>query len=392
MLPSDAKVISVDDHVVEPPHVWQEYLPAKYVDRGPRVIDTVPGRQAWLFEDTLSPVGFGGNAGTRSLPTRSDPDGLEFKSPEELAGDDLWVHHFDKIPFAAYEVNARVEAMDADGIWAQLLFPQFPRFAGTRFLGTPDKDFALACVQAYNNWMLDEWCAAQPERFIPQVITPLWDVDLAAKEIERCAAKGAKSVAFTENPAALGLASFPSGAWDPVFAVAEETGLVLSMHIGSSGTLPRPSKDALFTVGVALCGLNSMMACTDLIFSGALVNRPGVKIALSEGGAGWAPYLIERMDYTWQRSRYEGVNHDMPAPSELFRRHFWVCAISDDTAIKARYDIGVDKLMFESDFPHNDSNFPNSHKVFSDMLAGVPDDEARQIAELNARRLYDFWA
>lgn len=387
MLPPETKVISVDDHVVEPPHVWETYLPQKFKERGPRVIETRPGRQAWYYEDVLAPVGFQGNAGTRSMPTKANPQGREL-TEAEIRGENLTVHHFDEIPFAAYDPDARAEAMDEDGVWAQVLFPQFPRFAGTRFLDGP-RDLALACVQAYNNWMLDEWCGAQPDRFIPQVITPIWDPRLAAEEIERCAAKGAKAVAFSENPASLGLASFASGAWDPVFAAAEEAGLVLNMHIGSSGSIPRPASDALFSIGVALCGVNSMIACTDLIWSGQLARRPGVKIALSEGGAGWAPYLIERMDYTWKRS-IEGLGHQDTLPSEQFQRHFWVCVISDFVAIEQRHEIGLDKLMLESDFPHNDSNFPHSHKVFSEMLADVPQDEARRIAELNARELYDW--
>lgn len=377
MLTDDIALISVDDHVVEPPHVWQEHLPAKYQDRGPKIVEREGHEQGWLFEDEFYPLMFQGNAATR-----------RFRSGG--TGEDLYARHYDDMIPSAYDVDARVEAMDEDGVTAQLLFPTFPRFSGSRFLAAKDKDLALACIRAYNDWMLDEWCAAHPDRFIPQVLTPLWDPALAAQEMERTAAKGARSVAFTENPAPLGLPSFPTGHWDPVFAAAEETGLVLSVHIGTSGSLPSPSEDATPSVGIALCGINSMLACGDLVFSGELIKHPGVKIALSEGGAGWVPYVLERLDYTWERSRYEGVSDIDVAPSEQFRRSIWTCFIADQVAIDNRHKIGLDKLMWEGDFPHNDSNWPNSRKLLAEACQDVPEAEVRQFAETNARALYNF--
>ena len=130
----------------------------------------------------------------------------------------------------------------------------------------------------------------------------------ALAEIERCADKGSRAVLFVENPHPLGLPSFPTGHWRSVFEACNETGLPLSMHIGTSSGLLSPSPDATPSVGIALCGINSMSALGDLIFSGALEAHPNCKIALSEGGAGWVPYALERLDYTWQRSRYEGAN------------------------------------------------------------------------------------
>jgi len=132
-----------------------------------------------------------------------------------------------------------------------------------------------------------------------------------------------------------------------------------------------------------------MSACADLIFSGCLLRFPNIRIALSEGGAGWVDYLVERMDYTWERTRL-GVNKSV-APSELFKKHFWACFISDRSAIARRHEIGIEKLMWEGDYPHNDSNWPHSRDILRDALAEVPDDEVRQIVELNARRLFNFF-
>jgi predicted TIM-barrel fold metal-dependent hydrolase len=365
--------------VIEPPGVFIDHIAPRYRDQAPRIIEPEPGVQGWEWEGRFYPLLFQGNIHTRI-----------FRDGEEGKGDDLFARRYaDMIP-AAYDVHERVKSMDVDGVWAELLFPTFPRFGGNRFLEADDKDLALACLQAWNDWMLDEWCGAYPDRFIPQTLIPLWDPQLAAREIERCAAKGAKGIIFVENPYPIGLPSFPSGHWDPVFAAAADTGLPLSMHIGTSSGLLSPSPDTTPSVGIALCGVNSMSALGDLIFSGALENHPNCKIALSEGGAGWVPYVLERLDYTWLRTRYEGVNCSR-LPSEVFAQHFWVCMVADRYAIINRHLIGLDKLMWECDFPHNDSNWPDSRKVLADAVHDIPDDEARQIGELNARRLYDFW-
>ncbi len=376
-LPEDTRLISVDDHVVEAPHVFVDHIDPKYRDRAPRIVER-DHWQGWLWEDRFYPLSFQGNIHTR-----------HFREGEEGRGADLNARRFEDMIDAVYDVHARVEAMDVDGVHAALQFPQFPRFGGTLFLEAQDKDLALAIVRAWNDWMLDEWWAAYPDRFIPQTLIPLWDVPESVKEIERCAAKGSRAVLFVENPHPLGLPSFPTGHWRPVFEACNETGLPLSMHIGTSSGLLSPSPESTSSVGVALCGVNSMSALVDLIFSGMCNDLPNLKIALSEGGAGWVPYVLERADYTWERSRNEGLRNAAP-PSEVFRQHFWVCMIADHYALRNRDLIGVDKIMWECDFPHNDSNYPNSRKMLADAMIDVPDEDARMIGELNARALYNF--
>jgi predicted TIM-barrel fold metal-dependent hydrolase len=377
MLSPDTQLISVDDHVVEPPHTFVDHIEPRYRDVAPRVVEKEPGVEGWLWEGRFEPIMLQGNAHTRRFSG-------------EGKGDELFSRCYDDMIPAAYDVHERVKAMDEDGVTAQVLFPQFPRFGGTRFLEATDKDYALACIRAWNDWMLDEWAAEYPDRFIPQSIVPLWDPALAAAEMQRVAAKGSRAIAFTENPSPLGLPSFISGAWEPVIAAAADTGLVINMHIGtSSNLLVAPSPDASPSIGIALCGVNSMAALGDLLYSGQLNKYPTCRIALSEGGAGWVPYVLERLDYTWERSRYDGVNCDI-APSEMFARQVWVCMVADRYAIENRHKIGLDKLMWESDFPHNDGNWPNSRKVLAEAVLDVPDDEVRMIGELNARRLYNF--
>src|SRR3984885_11748118 len=241
MLRGAAEIISVDDHVVEPPNVWVDRFPSKYRAEAPHVEDRPDHTQAWVWEGRDFPLSLMGSPRTRVFRT----DGT---------GEDFRARHYDDMVPACYDVKARIEAMDIDGVRAQLLFPTFPRFAGTQFLNPKNPEMSLLVVQAYNDWMLDEWCAADPERFIPMIIIPLWDPSLAATEMRRMAAKGAKSVTFPENPAPLGLPSYWTTHWDPVFSAAEETGMPLSMHIGTSGGLVQPSKESSEAVGISLCG------------------------------------------------------------------------------------------------------------------------------------------
>jgi predicted TIM-barrel fold metal-dependent hydrolase len=376
VLPADCQLISVDDHVVEPPTVWVDRLPRHLKEVGPHIVRSATGAEIWEWEGRRYPVSLMGSPRTRIF--KGDGRGDEFRSQS-----------YDEMIPACYDAAERVKAMDEDGITASLNFPTFPRFSGTLFLQADDRELALFCVQAYNDWMIDEWCGEHPGRFIPMIIAPLWDPAKAAVEMERCAAKGARAVSVCENPSPLGLPSYWTQHWDPLFKAANETGLVLCMHIGTSGSLVVPSPESTEAVPISLCGLNAMSACADLIYSGKLQENPRLRVALSEGGSGWVPYLLERMDYTWNRTRID-VRKDI-APSELFQRHFWTCFISDDTAIETRHMIGVDRLMWECDFPHNDSEWPNSRNTLAVSLTEVPDDEARQIGELNARRVFDFF-
>jgi predicted TIM-barrel fold metal-dependent hydrolase len=244
-------------------------------------------------------------------------------------------------------------------------------------------------VRAWNDFLIDEWCAAAPDRFIPMVMVPFWDVEAAVAEVERTAAKGAKAITFTEAPPRLGLPAFHTDHWDPFFAAAAAADLPLCMHFGTGGA-PDVAPGANFAVAIALFGMNSQFTTVELLLSPVFHKHPRLKVALSEGGIGWMPYVLERVDYTWERHRwYTGVNTEVK-PSELFRDHVFGCFIADDAGLAVRELIGVDNIMFEGDYPHSDSNFPISRQRLTESLKDVPDDQARKIAEDNARRVFNF--
>jgi len=379
------KLISVDDHVIEHPRVWEDRLPERLREAGPRIVEIgdegidnhgfpiQSGAQVWQYE------------GRRY--NRMALDAVAGKRREDFS---LNPYRYDQIIPGCYDPAARVKDIDEDGIWAQLCFPTFPRFAGTLFLESEDRALALLCVQAYNDFMIDEWCGYAPERQIPMIILPLWDPALARAEIERTAAKGAKAISFVEGPASLGLPSFHTDGWDPVFAAAQDAGLPLCIHFGTSGAGPNFPPDAPFTVPIALATTNSMCAVVDLLFSPVFHKFPRLKVAMAEGGIGWIPYILERADYTWERHRfYTGVNQEAK-PSDLFKRNMWGCFIDDESGVRERHAIGMDRVTWECDYPHSDCNWPHARKRLAEILADVPDDEAHMIAELNARQLLNF--
>ncbi|WP_395109665.1 amidohydrolase family protein [Actinomadura sp. SCN-SB] len=372
------KLLSTDDHLIEHPAVWSDRLPARYQDAGPRIVEQAkPGggapAEVWKYEDRIYPyIGLNAVAGKR---------------PEEFGIEPI--RYDDMIP-GCYDPVARLADMDIDGVWGALNFPSFPRFAGTVFLEGRDRELALLCVQAWNDFVLDEWCAAAPDRFIPLVILPLWDAGLCVQEIHRTAAKGAKAVAFPENPVPLGLPSFHTDHWDGVFSAVEETGMPLVMHFGTSGQAPFTAPEAPFAVAISLFGCNSMYTTADLLFSPVFHRHPRLKVGLSEGGIGWIPYMLERIDATWERHRYyQNVNQTV-RPSDLFREHMHGCFIDDFFGVENRHHIGVDNITWECDYPHSDSYWPHSRKRAAEAFRDTPDEEVHRMVELNVRRLYNF--
>ncbi|MDE3205020.1 MAG: amidohydrolase [Acidobacteriota bacterium] len=372
MLQRDVQIISVDDHVIEHPTVWQDRLPDKFKEAGPKIVRDDAGNDVWMFEGRPHyNIGLNAVAGKRREDYGVDPARYEDMRP------------------GCYLMEDRLKDMDEDGIWAQLCFPTFPGFAGSTFWRADDKELASACVRAYNDWMIDEWCASAPERMIPLVLMPYWDAEECVREAERTAGKGAKAISFIEAPHSVGLPSFHTDHWDRFLSAVSNTGMPLCLHFGSGGP-PPTAPNGPFTAAIALYGLNSLMTTVELVNSRIFEKAPDLKVALSEGGIGWMPYILERADYTWDRHRFYTGMSDARRPSEIFRDHIFGCFISDDAGLRNLDLIGVDNVIFEGDYPHSDSNWPHARKMLEESLAHVPDDVARKIAEDNARKLFHF--
>jgi predicted TIM-barrel fold metal-dependent hydrolase len=297
---------------------------------------------------------------------------------------------YDEMRPGCYEPTARLEDMDVNHVEASLCFPTFPRFCGQTFLeATPDRALGLACIRAYNDWMVEEWCADSGGRLIPLCLIPLWDAGLAAAEVRRNAARGVRAVCFSEIPSHLGLASIHSGFWDPFFDACADAGTVVCMHIGSSSKMPATSGDAPVAVAATLSFGNAMASLADFLFSGVLVRFPGLRLAYSEGQIGWLPYILERADDVWREHRAWGGVRDtiLEPPSTYYYRQVFGCFFRDRHGLESLERVGVDNVTFETDYPHTDSTWPDTLAVAEEMMADLTDEEAYKIVRGNAIRM-----
>ena len=392
-------IVSVDDHVIEPPHVWIDRLPKKYHDVCPRVIREADGTEFWVYEDKkMITGGLGAVAG---------------RPPEDIT---IEGYPYSEMRPGCYDPAERLKDMDEAGVLASLNFPSIPRFCGQLFWEAKDKELALLCVKAYNDWMIDEWCGTALGRYIPLTIIPLWDPQEAVKELERTAAKGSNSFCFSENLEPLGLPTIedPSGYWNPVFEAASELGQVLSIHIGSSSTMYKVSSTSPFMGNMSLGMIRPAGCMVSWIFSGLLQKFPNIKIALSEGSIGWIPWILERASQVYHTQRhwvakglqYQGNGAEgahgvgmLPGVDVFaidvyrdYREHFYGCFIDDHTGLGMLDVIGENNVMIEMDYPHSDSTWPHSLKLAHERLdaANLSAEVKYKILRGNAEKLYRF--
>lgn len=372
--PSLLTIISVDDHVVEPPDMFEGRLPARFADRAPRVVHNDAGREMWLFEGVEIP-----NFGLNAVSGR----------PQEEYG--IEPTRFDEIRRGCWDVDARIDDMNAGGVLASMCFPSFPQFCGQIFANTDDKELALVVLQAYNDWHVEDWAGAHPGRFIPLALLPYWDPDLMADEVHRLADRGVRAFSWSENPEKLGVPSFHSEHWDPFWRVADDVGAVICLHIGSSSQVKLPSVDAPFTTMMNLQPTAVMDTAADLLWSRVIREFPGIRFALSEGSIGWIPYLLERADYVYERhSRWTGSDFGGRRPSEVFRDHFVACFIEDSAGLRLLDLIGPDIVCLEVDYPHSDSTWPHSPERLVRTLGDLDRSTVDAITHRNAMAHFGF--
>ena len=375
----DLVLVSVDDHVVEPPDLFEGRLAAKYVDQAPKLVRKDSGIDVWAFMGQELP-----NIGLNAVAGRP---------PEEYAMDPT---SFDDMRSGCYDIHDRVKDMNANGVLGSMCFPSFPQFCGQLFARTAqtDPDLALALLQAYNDWHIESWCGAYPGRFIPLSLPPMWDPELMAAEVRRVADKGCHAVTFSENPVHLGFESIHSGHWDPFFAACEELGTVVCVHIGSSSKMVITAPDAPMDVLITLTPINIVQAAADFVWSVVPKRFPNLKYALSEGGIGWVPYFRERIDYTYERHRFwTGQDMGDRRPSRVFDEQVVLCFIDDAVGVEMRHRMNIDMVTWECDYPHSDSSWPQSPEHFMKQMqaaGGVSDAEMDKISHQNAMRIFGY--
>jgi predicted TIM-barrel fold metal-dependent hydrolase len=384
-------LVDVDAHVVESPDLWSSRLPARYRDVGPRLVHAPAGEVAlvdgkyverpgtegpdvawWLYEETATQL-------KRYIAAAGVP-------ADEVTMEGIT--YADTRP-GCWQPAERLKDMDINGVQAQMCFPNYVRFCGQMFLWGQDKELSRLCVEAYNDWMVEEWCGSSRGRLIPLCLVPLWDVDLAVAEVRRNAARGVHAVAFTELPSYLGLPSLHSGYWDPFFAACQETRTVVSMHIGSGTKTPQTSADAPGAVGATIIFGNSVASLTDFMFSGVLHRFGKLKLLYAEAQIGWIPYLLERADDVWETHRgwSHGQDNCPEPPSTYYFRQVYSCFFKDSVGVGLLDKVGEDNVLFETDYPHQDGTWPHSRQAAAEQFGHLDQAKIDKIARGNAIRL-----
>jgi len=370
----DLILVSVDDHVVEPPHLFEGRLSGKAAERAPFIEKLDNGREVWMFEGHALP-----NVGLNAVAGRV---------PEEYGLDPL---AFSEMRPGCYDIDERIRDMNVNGVLGSLNFPSLAGFTGQLFSTCDDKDVALELLQAYNDWHIEDWCGTHPGRMIPLSVPPIWDPELMAAEVRRTAEKGCHAVTFSENPSKLRMPSFHTDHWDPFLAACEETGTVICLHIGSSTETVITSMDAPIDTMITLQPMNIVQCAADLVWSPMFRKFPNLRIALSEGGIGWIPYFLERIDYTYQHHK-AWTNQDFgdKLPSQVFNEHILTCFIDDAVGMEVRHHLNGDHIHWECDYPHSDSTWPQAPEMAMKYLDGLADAEIAKITHLNAMRNFSY--
>ncbi len=365
-------VISVDDHLVEPPDMFEGRLPSGLQDRAPKIVETDRGHEVWEFEgERHFQVGQNAVAGRRPETVKIEP------------------FRFDQMRRGCWDIDARIRDMDINGIWASLNFPSMiTGFCGRVYAQAKDAELGLAVTRAWNDWMYEEWWQPYPERIIPMGITWLADPEIGAEEIRRNAERGFTSVTLPERPHRIGFPSIFDEYWEPIIAACAETETVISLHVGSSGMVEFPKGAPAIQLGATLFGQLSLTACAEWVWSGWAVKYPALKVAMAEGGIGWVAMLMDRLENIVDRSGYGLDGFGGKRPADVLREHFWFCTIDDPSTIVTRHTIGVDHIKFETDHPHGDGTWPDTQPLIERVWGDLPTDELRKMLHENAAKLY----
>jgi predicted TIM-barrel fold metal-dependent hydrolase len=368
-----ALILSSDSHVFEPPDLWTTRIDKAFRQRAPRLV-RIDGADQLVVEEhqVLSGIGLISNAGAR------------FEAPESISG----LGRFEDVPAGGYDPQQHLADMRLDGVAGEVLYPS----QGLFYFKVPDSSLMSAIFRAYNGWLAD-FCSTDPARLKGIAMINLDDVQEGTKELERAAQRGFAGAMITEYP--LEHRRYDQPEYEPFWAAAQALAMPLSLHTATRrqgkirGAGEKTLRDATSRATKAFYPATSMC---DMIFSGVFERYPALELAIVEFELAWAPHVLSTMDYTY-RERHEEAFHRFKSdmrPSDFFHRNVFLSFQEDAIGIRLRDVIGVDNMMWGSDYPHSESTFPQSRKILAEILTGVPEDEQAKIAGANTARLYGF--
>lgn len=379
-------VIDVDSHISEPHDLWTSRVSTqRWGELVPHVQwDAATKKDRWYMGGKrFMPTASGAMAGWREPPP-SHPPTLEEADP------------------GSYDAAVRLQRMDEYGIRAQVVYPNVGGFGSGNFISLGDEALQIACVRAYNDFLV-EWASVAPERFIPIMAMPFWDVDACVAEMDRCVPLGHKGVLMTNQPEVFGCPLITDRHWDPLWAAAQDAGLPVNFHIGSGDTaaLRNATVNNGFRAAYAKMSVQIFMdnadAVMDVIAGGICHRFPELNFVSVESGIGWVPYLLEALDWQWINSGGPEEHPEMDLrPSEYFKRQVYACFwFEEQSALKTIEQIGSANVLYETDYPHPTSMAPGPASIaerprdfIERVLGGLPETDLRNVLHDNAARIY----
>ncbi|WP_310531441.1 amidohydrolase family protein [Novosphingobium sp.] len=371
----DMVIISVDDHISEPGDLFTHHLSGPALASAPTFKEKSNGSNYWDYQGLkMASVALNGVVGRPKEEYGMEPTSL------------------DQLRKGCWDPAARVDDMDVNGIAASLNFGTLIGLDGLMFCNAPDKTYAVQHVQAYNDYHWYQWCQAHPGRFIMNGILPAWDIDATVAEIHRLAKQGCTSVSFNENPTKRGLPSIHNAHWEPLWKACADTDMTINLHIGAGNPSPHATDESPIEAWITTMPMSVSIGLSDWLHLEALQRYP-LKIAMSESGIGWIPYLLERADYA--NEQHKAWTHSDSylkgkKPSDVYHEHFYSCFIDDAYGCRNLDALGEDKVCYEVDYPHSDAPWPHAPEVLWRSVNQLSDDVIDKITHKNAMKLYRF--
>jgi predicted TIM-barrel fold metal-dependent hydrolase len=372
----DMIIVSVDDHISEPPGMFDKHLSGQALATAPKFMTSASGANYWEYQGVKIP-----SVGLNAVVGRPFEEyGME---PSRL----------DQIRTGVYDVHERIKDMNVNGLAASMNFGSMVGFDGARFGKAKDRDLSLIHLRAYNDWHVDEWCGAYPGRFIPCGILPTWNMDATVAEIKRLAAKGVTAVSINENPTVLGLPSIHNEYWEPMWKAITDADIVMALHIGGGNPAPHASMETPIEAWITTMPMSISVGAADWLHLEALQRYPTMKVALSEGGIGWIPYFMERADFShWRHKTW--THSDMAfkggKPSDTFKKHFMCCFIDDAFGLQNLQFLNEDMVAYECDYPHSDTLWPEAPEHLWNSVKHLTDVQIDKVTYKNALRFFNF--
>ena len=367
-------LISTDDHVQEPPDLWSSRLSKRrWGDRVPHLERSAKGAERWMVDGQVLLDGHSARAGALMPDRNVEPA------------------RWDEVPPAAYQPSERLKVMDTAGVSYSVLFPTVAGMAGETFGRLKDPELEVACVQAYNDWLIEEWAAAS-DRFIPQCIVPIWPPEATVTEIRRAVDLGHRGVVFPAVPMDLRDVPHVAGPeYDPVWAVCEELDVPLCLHAGSAPGLQYPVSPAIAPALAAALDavtkpVSSVFVLSLLLFSRMLLRHPKLRVVLAESALSWSMLYLEWADHQFEHDGLEREGYEL-TPSQMFHRQCYLNAWFDEVAPFAQY-VGIDRILWSTNLPLATSTWPGTQATIEHCFRGVSEEDRKKVLWESAASLY----